>query len=522
MKRKRYFALAAALSMSLTIFGCGREESKQQEKTHDSSVVAEVVSDGKFTLNYTPNASLNPYTTTSELNRIADQLAYETLTVVDNVFLVHPGLFTEWSTEDGMHWTFKVDTTRKFHDGHMMSAADAAYSIQCAKECDTYAMRLRHVASAEPGEEEGTVEITMDAANTQLPVLLNIPVIGNNTLGMNLAPGTGPYQFDSGGKSLSVFSDHPDAKEMPVDTIELESFPNMEDIVSAFSSGTLDLVCNDPTGSIDLGFGTVSEARQYSTTNLQYIGFNTNSAFFIAPERRAALTRLVDRAYAVAMLNDSAVAAPLPFHPVSPYYDEQLAASLAFDPEAGKKALEKAHVVDYDGDEQREFLLGTDESSAQKFNLTFLVCSDSTQKTAIANKIAGDLQGLGIPVTVKSLAWQEYLAALESGNFDLYYGEVRLGADFDLAPLLAPGGALSFGGITNGAYSEANTAYLSASDADRAAAAKALLRLVADNAPIIPVCFEKHEVCAHRGIVGGFSPTQYNIFDNLPEWVIQI
>ena len=522
MKRKQYFALAQALSMSLTIFGCGKEETEKQEETHDSSVIAEVISDGKFTLNYTPNASMNPYTTTSELNRVVSELAYETLTVVDNVFLVHPGLFTKWSSDDGVHWTFTVDTTRQFHDGHMMSAADAAYSIQCAKESDAYSMRLRHVASAELGEEEGTVVVTMDAANTQLPVLLNIPVIANNTLGMNLAPGTGPYQYDGDGKSLSVFDGHPNAKDMPVDKIELESFPNMEDIVNAFSSGALDLVCNDPTGAIDLGFGTVSEARQYSTTNLQYIGFNTNSAFFIAPERRAALTHLIDRAYAVAMLNDSAVGATLPFHPVSPYYDEQLAASLAYDPELGKKALEKAHVVDYDGDEQREFLLGTDESSAQKFNLTFLVCSDSTQKTAIANKIAGDLQGLGIPVTVKSLAWEEYLAALQSGNFDLYYGEVRLGADFDLAPLLAPGGALSFGGITNGAYSEANTAYLSASDTDRAAAAKTLLRLVADNAPIIPVCFEKHEVCAHRGIVGGFSPTQYNIFDNLPEWVIQI
>ena len=150
------------------------------------------------------------------------------------------------------------------------------------------------------------------------------------------------------------------------------------------------------------------------------------------------------------------------------------------------------------------------------------MCSDSTQKTAIANKIAGDLTALGIHTTVKSLAWDEYLAALQSGNFDLYYGEVRLGADFDLAPLLAPGGALSYGGITNGAYPEANTAYLSASDADRSAAAKTLLRLVAENAPIIPVCFEKHEVCAHRGIVGGFMPTQYNIFNNLPEWVIQI
>ena len=523
MKCRQFAGLALALGLLLTCFGCGREETEKQIETQENGTVqAEVVSDGKFTLNYTPDAGMNPYTTTSELNRVVGQLVYETLTVVDGTFLVHPGLFSEWSTDDGIRWTFKVDASRKFHDGHAMSAADAAYSIQCAKESETYAMRLRHVASAEPGEEEGTVVVTMDAANTQLPALLNIPVIGNNTLGMGQPTGTGPYTFSGGGTTLTVFADHPDAKKMPVETIELASFPNMEDIVNAFSAGTLDLVCNDPTGSIDLGFGTVSEARQYATTNLQYIGFNTNNMLFLSAERRAAFTRLIDRAYAVAVLNDSAVAATLPFHPVSPYFDEQLAASLTYDPEAGQRALEKAHIVDYDGDGQREFLLGEEESSAQDFSLTFLVCSDSTQKTAVANKIAGDLNALGVTVTVKSLPWEEYLASLEAGNFDLYYGEVRLGADFDLAPLLSPGGALSYGGITNGAYSEANTAYLSASDTDRAAAAKALLRLVAENAPIIPVCFEKHEVCAHRGIVGGFVPTQYNIFSNLPEWVIRI
>ena len=507
----KYVALALALALLMTLIGCGKEQTEEQTETQDSAVVAEVVSDGKFTLNYTPNASMNPYTTTSELNRVVDELAYETLTVVDSGFLAQPGLFTEWSSDDGVHWTFRVDTTRKFHDGHTLSAADAAYSIQCALESDTYAMRLRHVVSAELGEEEGTVEVTMDAANTQLPVLMNIPVIGNNSLGMNLPAGTGPYKFAGDGKSLSVFADHPDANDMPVDTIELASFPNMEDVVNAFSSGTLDLVCNDPTGSIDLGFGTVSEARQFSTTNLQYIGFNTNSAFFLSSERRA-----------VAMLNDSAVAAPLPFHPVSPYYDEQLAASLVYDPEAGKRALENAHIVDYDGDDLREYLPGDDESAAQDIHLTFLVCGDSTQKTAVANKIAGDLEQLGITVTVKSPGWQEYLAMLQSGNFDMYYGELRLGADFDLAPLLAPGGAVSYGGITTTIYSDANSAYLSATDAERAAAAKTLLQTIAENAPIIPVCFEKHEVCAHRGIVGGFSPTQYNVFNNLTEWVIQI
>ena len=78
MKKSLLLIIAAlALSMSLAIFGCGREETKQQEETHDSSVVAEVISDGKFTLNYTPEATLNPYSTTSELNRVVDQLVYE-------------------------------------------------------------------------------------------------------------------------------------------------------------------------------------------------------------------------------------------------------------------------------------------------------------------------------------------------------------------------------------------------------------------------------------------------------------
>ena len=523
MNLKQCAAVLLALTMTVSVFGCGKKQTEEETPEQDDSVVAEVVSDGKFTINYTPDASMNPYTTTSELNRVVGQLAYETLTEVDSGFVAHPGLLTAWSSDDGINWVFKINSSRQFHDGHKLTAADVAYSIQCAKESDIYSMRLRHVASAEPGEEDdGTVVVTMDAANMQLPVLLNIPAIENNSLGAVRPAGTGPYKFDSDGTSLSVFEDHPDAKNMPVDTILLEEFVGMEDIVDAFSDGELDLVCNDPTGSLDLGFGTVSEARQFSTTNLQYIGFNTNSAFFLSAERRAAFTRLIDRAYAVTALNDSAVATPLPFHPVSPYYDEQLAASLTYDPDQGQKALEKAHIVDYDGDGDREYLITDDESSAQDISLTFLVCVDSTQKTAIANKIAGDLEQLGIKVTVKAVVWEEYLAMLDSGNYDMFYGEVRLGADFDLAPLLAPGGAVNYGGITNTLYSDANSTYLAASNDTRSAAAKELLRDIAENAPIIPVCFEKHEVCAHRGVVGGFSPTQFNVFNNLTEWVIRI
>ena len=53
-------------------------------------------------------------------------------------------------------------------------------------------------------------------------------------------------------------------------------------------------------------------------------------------------------------------------------------------------------------------------------------------------------------VTVEELPWEEYLAALESGEFDLYFGEVRLTANWDLSDLVGTGGAMNYGGVIDG------------------------------------------------------------------------
>ena len=63
-------------------------------------------------------------------------------------------------------------------------------------------------------------------------------------------------------------------------------------------------------------------------------------------------------------------------------------------------------------------------------------------------------------------------------------------------------------------------AYLAAADSDRAAACSTMLQTISDNAPIVPVCFEKHCLYVHRGAVGGFSPTKYNIFHSITDWKI--
>lgn len=517
--RQRLLLLLAAV-MLLSCFGCGKQEAPpetggsdpQQEEINSKS-------DGRFTLNYNATAGMNPYATDNIWNQVAGQLVYETLTEVSESFTAEPRLFTEWTTEDGTEWVFTVDTTRVFHDGHVLTAQDAAYSIECARESDLYGARLKAIEEV-AAQEDGTVKITLSSANTQLPVLLNIPVIENNAMGSTYPYGTGPYRYGDGYTSLVQYADHPDAASMPVDTIYLETFSSMEDVIDAFDDERLDLVLNDPTSDVDLSFSSVNETRQYSTTNLQYVGFNTNSSFFLNSSYRNALSCAIDRAYVVSLLDDAAVASALPVHPVSALYNEQLATSMEYDLDACRAALDQCKVVDYDGDGQREFM--SNETTVQDIRLTFVVCSDSAEKTAMARKIAEDLESLGLPVTVKALGWDDYCKALSDRKFDLYYGEVKLTADFDLSSLLRAGGQMNYGGVTSSGYSDVIKAYLAAPESERQTSCDAMLQYIAENAPILPVCFEKHEVCTHRGAVGGFAPTQYNIFHNLTNWTIDL
>ncbi|MBQ3261614.1 MAG: ABC transporter substrate-binding protein [Oscillospiraceae bacterium] len=517
---KRLFLLL--LSLSLLLCACGTKTEEPEVSFDEAEPVVVDQTDDIFAINYNSQDSMNPYSTTNSLNQIAGGLVYEQLIQLDDSFQPQPGLLSSWTTEDGTVWTLQPDTSRLFHDGHALTADDVVYSINTARESELYTARLRNITDV-AANEEGAVVVTLDRANTQFPALLAIPVIENNAMSYNYPSGTGPYRYDeSDSTTLVAFGDYPNAKDLPIDKIYLREYSTMEDVINAFDNSDLDLVCNDPSGESDLSFSSVSESRQFNTTNLQYIAFNTASRFFSNPEYRRAFQTAVDRAYAVSLLSDCAVASALPVHPASPYFDETLVGGQGYDMSLTASALTDAKVLDYDADGEREYLASEGSTEATELNLSLLVCSDNKQKTAVCNKLASDLAQIGVTVTVNAVPWEDYLAALNIGNFDFYYGELRLTADFDLTPLLVPGGSVNYGDVTNPIYSEAINAYLAAPSDTREDACRAMLSTILDNAPILPVCFEKQEVCAHRGIVGGLAPTQSNIFQNMPAWVINL
>ena len=112
------------------------------------------------------------------------------------------------------------------------------------------------------------------------------------------------------------------------------------------------------------------------------------------------------------------------------------------------------------------------------------------------------------------------IAALAAGNFDLYYGEVRLPANWDLSALVGTGGSLNYGG-----WADPQTEQLLAACAaaeDRAAALSDLCAYLQQQAPILPLCFKSSSVLYQTGAVSGLTPTAAEPFYDLPSCQIHL
>ena len=238
------------------------------------------------------------------------------------------------------------------------------------------------------------------------------------------------------------------------------------------------------------------------TTVMQYIGFNFSRAPFDQPALRQALGLGIDRDSAVsAFLSGHGTAAQLPVSPVSPLYPAALETAYSHDAFASAMA-------------QAGYASGTPRT------VTLLVNEESSFKVSVASYLASSLSAFDLQIEVRVLPWEEYMAALSTGDFDLYYAEVKLTADWNLIRLLGTSGSLNYGGWSDVQTDRLLAQYASAGD--RAAAMEALCAYLQKQAPILPVCFKSTSVLYQTGVVENLTPTMQEPFYSLSSCVIRL
>ena len=167
-----------------------------------------------------------------------------------------------------------------------------------------------------------------------------------------------------------------------------------------------------------------------------------------------------------------------------------------------------------------------------ELNIRFIVNSDSTAKVLAARKICDQLNALGITTVLYELTWADYMECLEKGDFDMYYGEIRLTPDWNLSELFRPrenrSKDLTFQGMNYAqtrdyGYVNLYEKYLAEGEGPaRGEAFQAINRYITETGIILPICFERRELLTHRGVAAGISATQYDVFHNFNDWTIDL
>ena len=551
MKHRKIFALllAAATLFSLTACGeaaAGPEATPEPAPDDGAATVSGQTltfgdaADSVFSLSLDYEESLNPVKTQSTLNQLVDCLVYDRLFEVDENFNVTSRVLSDWyysKNEDSAGvWVLRVKDGIQMHDGSTLTAQDVAYSVSCIFTSEKHKNLQMQIGRVYSSAFNGEVYLATEGAdNAQLPQRMSIPIIKAGSVGDEIPAGSGPYMYNEDHTALVKFDGYENSESLPLDEVQLRAYRGMEELITEFESGLVDLVVNDPTGIYNMGYGGKNEKRVITTTNLHFIGFNSKSRFFQYDAYRCAMNWIVNRDKIVSdTLDGNAVATVLPIHPNSSLYDTDIASQFSYDPARCLTELERGGCRDLDADGMLEFALS---GMKVDIELNFAVCADNAAKVQEARQIAEDMEAIGLSVNLRELTWKDYLAALRTGYIDadqeepeipmdMYLAEVALTGDWNILTLISgdweEDNTLNYGGWENSELERLTEAYLGAKDDDRAQAVRDWLQLLTTTTVILPVCFETRDVISHLGTISGMSPNQYDIFHNITAWTVHI
>ena len=502
MKHSLAKALCLFLLPVMIFSGCGQEELPEEElfpletdvqEFPDRTILPEL-----FSLPYAPELTLDPITCADGMQQLVSSLVCEGLFRLGPDFEPIPWL-CEAYTYDAETFTY-VMTLRnvRFSDGTPLTGTDVKTALNRARTSERYASRLAQIASV--SADEGSVTVTLTSSNTAFPTLLDFPIPKAGT--ESFPVGTGPYLLSLENSTAWLIANQSwwQESEQPANRIALVEAGDQDTMLYRFTSHDVQVITADLTGITPISATGSIAYQDADTTILQFLGCNVNRE----PLNDAAFRRLlfqgIDRSYLVsAFLSGHGIPAQFPVSPRSPLYPADL--EQPYSPAEFTAAL------------------GESGLSAGR-TLTLLVNEENSFKVSAAQQVAETFSGYGIPMIVRTLPWAEYTAALAAGEFDLYYGEIKLTADWDLSHILGTDAALNYGGWADPLFDQYLSAYRSA--ANRSAAMERICSYLRNQAPIMPICFKSTSVLLQTDVLEGLSPTMNEPFYNLADCTIHL
>lgn len=332
-------------------------------------------------------------------------------------------------SEDGLSYTFTINDGVKFHDGRLMTSADAKYTLETVLDSKSSGRTSSFYEGSGPARESLISGIETPDPHTLiihlrkpwLQLLTNLVPIsiipsGSADLQKTNPIGTGPFKFvryDPTQESLDLIANQqywqgpPAIKEIKVrvvgeaSALQAELKSGRVDLVplpSNLSPDTLKALAQDPNLKVE----------EFPGANVTYLGFNVKEAPLDNVKVRQAIAYAIDREGLIRdlLLNQARIA-----HSILPvgswaYYEGQ---NYTYSPEIAKKLLDEAGFRDPDGDgPQMRF---------PKPIVLKIANSAATRNTA--QVIQDSLKQVGIPIEIEPLENNVLLGQMSKRQYQM-------------------------------------------------------------------------------------------------------
>ena len=395
-----------------------------------------------LSLLYSASDSLNPYKAETKLNRQIASLMFDPLVRLDSTF--QPQYILAESIELNGKECILTLKNAVFSDGSPVTADDVVYSVKLAKESDLiYKEQLATVSSC---TADGTdkIKFTLTKADPYFANLCDFPIIKSGSDDrkdenkISLPPiGSGRFVFDVDTKTLKANASCVTGVSA-VSTINLMNAPDSEVIKYNLEAGNVDIYYTDlADASIPPMSGT---AVKVELNNLVYLGLNLSNKYLSKPEVRYALAAAIDR---TAVCNDAyySYAGPAKGLFNSVWSDAGNLQNLSSTSNL-ENVVANLSEIGYNNKNQEGYFT---DSGGKPLNFKLITYSGNERRLKASKLIAEQLEAAGFSIKTVSLEWDEYVAALSSGDFDIYIAEVKLMNNMDVTELVTSEGSLSYG-----------------------------------------------------------------------------
>ncbi len=541
MKCKKHLVFMLLIIILATMTACGQQEVADIENNEIQELAEnhKPADGGNLKVSVTRFNTLNPLLNSNYSLFQLHHLIYQGLVTFDSSMNIQPVLAEKWEiAEDGQSIQFHLKQGVTWHDGQAFTAEDVIFTINAikgnlknAKGNSVFKTSLQQISDVRE-TETGVINITFsrpfsNGLNSMVfPILPKHLFEGSNIERFSATDfpliGTGPYKlqtYDTMREIKLIRNDNYWGKKPYIEGINAVIVPDVEAQLSIFENGDIDLA--QPT-SIDwakyIEKNNVN-VYEYVSHNYEFLGFNFKNTILRDRNIRRAIAYGIDRHRLINNIYlGHGTVVDVPIYPLSEIYSKD-GLKYGYNIE---KATEFLNKTDYIMDENEIVRVGGDGSSLA-FNLISNSANILREKTAYF--IQEELQKIGIEVNIELLEWEEFNIRVNQGKYDMLLGgwELSYLPDLSFAFHSSQIGGSNFifynDEAMDGLIEETFTA---PNEEIKKGTYDRLQNQIIEELPYFSLFFKNGSIAVRDKIKGNFKPNNYNLFNGIEEWYINL